>query len=39
MTARATVAIELPKEAVIWPSMGVFSWGTKHGGAWRLRWE
>ena len=28
--------MKLPKTAAIWPLMGVHSWGTKHGGAWRL---
>jgi hypothetical protein len=28
--------IDLPKDAVIWPTMGVSSWITKRGGAFRL---
>ncbi len=28
--------MKLPKTAAIWPLMGVHSWDTKHGGAWRL---
>ncbi|MDP1715982.1 MAG: hypothetical protein Q8L41_14675 [Anaerolineales bacterium] len=38
MTARTAFSIELPKTAIIWPGMGVSSWGVRHGGAVRVYW-
>lgn len=33
---QTTPELEIPKDATVWPSMGVSSWITKRGGAYRL---